>query len=32
MKSQISSMERGDLIEDNKRKKNDKIITQNLRN
>ena len=29
MKSQISSMERGDLIEDNKRKKNDKIITQN---
>lgn len=32
MKSQISSMERGDLIEDNKREKNDKIITQNLRN
>ena len=29
MKSQISSMERGDLIEDNKRKEIDEIITQN---
>ena len=29
MKSQISSMERGDLIEDNERKEIDEIITQN---
>ena len=29
MKSQISSMERGDLIGDNERKEIDEIITQN---